>query len=288
MRVVRGACDRLRDPARSPILAWPHGRRVARKPAERLDLDESAAESLRAAWDAAADDWIRWAGAPGHDSYWRFHRALFLPIVPAPGRRTLDLGCGEGRLARDLAALGHRVVAVDGSPRMIEAARAAAPGLSYHVADAGALPLAAASVDLVVAFMSLQDADDLTAAIAECARVLDAGGRLCLAIVHPLNSAGRFAGDEPDSPFVVEGSYLDERRTRDELVRGDLAMTFHSEHRPLRRYVDELGAGGFLVELLREHGMPGWSIDTRRRERWTRIPLFLHIRAVLGGPRDPC
>jgi SAM-dependent methyltransferase len=243
-------------------------------------VDAGEAGTLRAAWDEAADAWVRWARAPGHDSYWRFHRALFLPIVPPPGVRTLDLGCGEGRVARDLAALGHRVVAVDGSPRMIAAAREAAPALDYHVADAASLPLPAGSVDLVVAFMSLQDVDDLTAAVRECARVLTAGGRLCLAIVHPLNSAGSFAGDDPDSPFVVEESYLDERRIRDDLVRDDLAMTFQSEHRPLQRYVDELAEAGFVVELLREHGMPAWSIDTSRRERWRRIPLFLHLRAL--------
>jgi SAM-dependent methyltransferase len=244
-----------------------------------VDADDGG--GLRAAWDEGAEAWIRWARAPGHDSYWRFHRALFLPILPPPGRRTLDLGCGEGRVARDLAALGHDVVAVDGSPRMIAAAREAAPALEYHVADAAALPLRRASVDLVVAFMSLQDVDDLAAAIRECARVLAVGGRLCLAIVHPLNSAGRFAGDEPGSPFIVDGSYLEERRTCDELVRDGLAMTFHSEHRPLQRYVDELAAAGFVVELLREHGMPTWSVDTARRERWRRIPLFLHLRALL-------
>ena len=30
--------------------------------------------TLRDAWDAEADNWVRWARAPGHDSYWRFHR----------------------------------------------------------------------------------------------------------------------------------------------------------------------------------------------------------------------
>jgi hypothetical protein len=55
-------------------------------------VDVGEAGTLRAAWDEAADAWVRWARSPGHDSYWRFHRALFLPIVPPPGARTLDLG----------------------------------------------------------------------------------------------------------------------------------------------------------------------------------------------------
>ncbi|HKC77611.1 MAG TPA: class I SAM-dependent methyltransferase, partial [Gaiellaceae bacterium] len=114
---------------------------------------------LGRAWEENAAAWVEWARAPGHDSYWRFHRDVFLELVPPPVGRTLDLGCGEGRLARDLAALGHDVVGVDASPTMIAAARAAAPGLELHVADAAALPFADASFGLVVAFMSLQDID---------------------------------------------------------------------------------------------------------------------------------
>ena len=93
---------------------------------------------LRDAWERNADDWIRWAREPGHDSYWRFHREAFLRLVPAPGRLTLDVGCGEGRVTRDLKELGHHVVGVDASETMVEAAREADPGGEYAVADAAA------------------------------------------------------------------------------------------------------------------------------------------------------
>src|ERR1039458_10831988 len=79
---------------------------------------------LRDAWDTHANDWIIWARTPGHDSYWRFHRDAFLPLVPPPGRLTIDLGCGEGRVGRDLVRLGHRVLGIDGSPAMTIAAAA--------------------------------------------------------------------------------------------------------------------------------------------------------------------
>jgi SAM-dependent methyltransferase len=55
-------------------------------------------------------------------------RVGFLELVPAAGRATLDLSCGEGRVARDLAARGHRVTGIDTSPTMIEAAGQADPG----------------------------------------------------------------------------------------------------------------------------------------------------------------
>jgi len=80
-------------------------------------------EPLSVGWEAEARQWIQWARTPGHDSYWRFHRDQFLRLLPSPGRQTLDIGCGEGRLARDLKELGHRVVGIDSSPSMVAAAR---------------------------------------------------------------------------------------------------------------------------------------------------------------------
>jgi SAM-dependent methyltransferase len=234
---------------------------------------------LRAAWEEHAGDWVEWARAPGHDSYWQFHRDLFLELVPPPGRRTLDLGCGEGRVARDLKALGHAVVGIDGSNTMLAAARGADPELELHLADAAALPFAEASFDCVVAFMSLQDVDDLGGAVAEAARVLEQDGQLCVAIVHPLSSAGQFEGDEPDSPFVVAGSYLEPSRYADELSRGGLEVTFVSAHRPLEAYTEALTAAGLVIERLRERAIPEHAIAEPRNRRWQRVPLFLHLRA---------
>jgi 2-polyprenyl-3-methyl-5-hydroxy-6-metoxy-1,4-benzoquinol methylase len=98
------------------------------EPLERpLRRTRLAAADLAAAWREHSDEFIAWAREPGHDSYWRFHRDLFLDLLPPPGRRTLDLGCGEGRLSRDLAARGHSMVGVDLAPEMVDAARAADP-----------------------------------------------------------------------------------------------------------------------------------------------------------------
>jgi SAM-dependent methyltransferase len=235
--------------------------------------------SLKDDWEAQAQAFASWARRPGHDSYPRFHRDQFLPLLPAPGRLTLDVGCGEGRLARDLAERGHRVLAVDASLTMVTLARDADAAIPVLRADAAALPLDAACADLVVHFMSLQDIDDMPGAIAEGARVLAAGGRLCLAIVHPLNSAGRFLAESADSPFVIEGSYLDPRRTVDHVARDGLAMTFHSEHRPLAAYAAALERSQLVIEALREHPVPEGAFRRPQGRRWQRVPLFLHLRA---------
>ena len=238
---------------------------------------------LRAAWEKHAVEWARWARTPGHDSYWQFHRDQFMELVPPPEGRTLDLGCGEGRLARHLKALGHHVVAVDASPTLLAAAREADPELELHLADAAALPFEDGSFGLVVAFMSLQDADDLEGAAREGARVLAAGGRLCLAIVHPVNSAGLFETKEPGSPFVIEGSYLETSYYTDKLERDGLTMTFTSAHRPLEAYVEALAGAGLLIERLREPGVPEAAIGQPATRRWQRLPLFLHLRALKPG-----
>ncbi len=237
-------------------------------------------ESLRDAWERHAHDWAAWARRPGFDSYWRFGRDAFHALVPPPGRLTLDVGCGEGRVARDLAARGHRVRGVDGSATLVALAREASPELDFAVADAAALPFADGEADLVVAYMSLQDVDDLGGAVREAARVLEPGGRLCAAIVHPLNSAGAFASDDVASPFVVEDSYLATRRYEDEIESEGLKMTFASEHRPLEAYSRALEAAGFAIEAIREPAVPPGSWDARREARWGRIPMFLYLRAV--------
>ncbi|HZB86656.1 MAG TPA: class I SAM-dependent methyltransferase, partial [Gaiellaceae bacterium] len=132
-------------------------------------------------WEGEAANWIAWARRPGHDSYW-YYGGSFRELLPAPGRRTLDLGCGEGRVARDLAALGYVVTGIDASPAMVSAARAAHPDGEYLVGEAASLPFADASFDLVVAYNSLMDIDDMPGAVREAARVLEPRGRLCICV----------------------------------------------------------------------------------------------------------
>jgi SAM-dependent methyltransferase len=166
---------------------------------------------------------------------------------------------------------------------MVAAARDADPEIEVHLADAAQLPLPDGAFDCAAAFMSLQDVDDLGGFVREAARVLEPGGRLCLAVVHPLNSAGLFRGEMPESPFVVDGSYLDESYYQDEIERRGLALTLVSAHRPLQSYTEALADAGFAIERLREPAIPADAYAEDRSRRWLRIPLFLYIRAVRAG-----
>jgi SAM-dependent methyltransferase len=240
--------------------------------------DSSRATVLRDAWNEHAKEWIDWVRAPDRpDSYWRFHRKRFLPLVPPPGRITLDIGCGEGRVARDLQERGHTVLGVDWSFTMCEAAATYWENCCpVIVGDAAKLPLADASADCAVAFMSLQDIDDLLGAVKEIARVLADGGTLALAIVHPMYSGGTFSpdGGTPDENFVIQRSYFKPELCISSDSRDSLTVTFYREHRPLQAYVQALLEAGFSIDQLHE------LTDEDQGKPLHRVPMFLDILAT--------
>jgi len=223
-------------------------------------------------WEDQARDYIAWVREPGLDSYWRY-RADFLQLVPPAGSATLDVGCGEGRVARDLAGHGHRVTGVDASPTLIEAARQAHPAGVYVLADAADLPFPDASFDLVIAYNSLMDVDDLPGAVREAARVLAPGGRLVLSVLHPANT-GATLGDGAALAFVVDGSYFEVRKDQQEAERGGLHMVFTSYHHPLSSHTGALEEAGFLIEAIREPRAAGADGSV------SALPWHLWIRAV--------
>ena len=216
-------------------------------------------------WEENALAWARFARE--EDVPYSWNGPAFFDLLPPPGRLTVDVGCGEGRVDRDLAARGHRVVGIDSSPTLVRLAREADPAGDYRIGEAASLPLPDEAADLVVAFMSLQDVEHLEGAIGEAARVLERGGRLCFAIVHPVSTAGRF--EDGDATFAIRGSYVDP--SLQAFPMRD-ALDIPSFHRPIEGYSRALEGAGFLIERLRE-------LPTRRRLPG-RIPTFLHVRAL--------
>lgn len=229
--------------------------------------------TLRAAWDDAAAAWVNWARSPELDhAFWHLNLPVLVSLLPAPGDLTLDIACGEGRVARELKSLSHNVVGIEGSPALAQAARDADPDFAVYVADAAAVPLPDDVADLAVASLALMNMDAMEDVVREATRLLRPGGRFCFSIIHPLNSWGD-AGDV---------GYFETVRYAEELERAGHRMTFNDTHRPLSDYFAAIESGGLLVEQIREpvpddEYVAAWP----EVERWRTRPSFLHARAVL-------
>jgi SAM-dependent methyltransferase len=232
-------------------------------------------------WEAEAANWVRWARTPGHDSYWYYRDSFFDEIVPQPGRATLEIGCGEGRVARDLRDRGHRVVGVDTSPTLLRHAKEADAGGRYVLGDAMALPFPDGSFDVAVSYNALMDVDDMAAAVGEAGRVVEPGGRFCVSVTHPVNDAGAFSGRAHDAPFVIVDSYLGRRRFEGTFQRAGMTMTFRGWCYPMEDYARALEGAGFVIERMREPQASEEAVAAggEAELRWRRMPVFLQILA---------
>ena len=164
--------------------AWELARRERRgDPA--ADRDAAALAGVLAARDARTRSWFDSVG-PEWDALRKVFnddalRARAIARLVPPGLCVCDVGTGTGVLALELARLGVRVVAVDHSQRMLDAARAklAAEGIEsveLRRGDAADLPLDDACVDGAFAHMVLHYLPSPADALCEMARIVKPGG----------------------------------------------------------------------------------------------------------------
>lgn len=212
-------------------------------------------------------------------------------IKPQSRERVLDLACGPGALALELARYGCHVYAFDLAERMIALARSAAHrqrDLQTHfgVADAEHLPLPSSRFDLVTCSYSLAGFPALRQVVAEISRVTRPGGRVAiLEVVAPENAGQRAVLSQleqrrsagapvrllcltdllvlfPQMNWLLLDGHVRERRRRleDWLSLGELSRTTGSR-RKLREQVLETAfddSAGLHLE--------------RRRGRWFYYP----------------
>jgi ubiquinone/menaquinone biosynthesis C-methylase UbiE len=227
-------------------------------------------------WEQETENWLRWARTPGFDAYWYYRDAFFDSVLPPPGGRTLEVGCGEGRVARDLAERGHHVTASDSAGGLVRHARDADAASSYLVADGTRLPFRSGCFDLVVAYNVLQVVADMRGTVQECGRVLRSGGRLCFCVAHPVTDMGHWVDDTGPARFTVRSRYFESTRVEDTVERDGLRMTFRGWTYTLEDYARALNDARFAIEIIRE---PTPASDSPYH-LWSELPLFMNVRAV--------
>ncbi|MEK6802169.1 MAG: methyltransferase domain-containing protein [Nitrospirota bacterium] len=149
-----------------------------------------------------------------------------------PGKRVLDVACGTGILARELAAqvgTSGTVAGLDLMPGMVEVAKQIAPNIEWKQGTAEELPFPDQSFDVVVSQFGLMFFPDRTKSLREMLRVLSPRGHLAVAVWDSLDNipaiaaevvllervAGRAAADALRAPFVLGNKADLERLGRD-------------------------------------------------------------------------
>ncbi len=199
----------------------------------------------------------------------------------AGARRVVDVGTGEGQVARLAVRLGAEVVAgVDPTRAQLRAAAERAGGPLYLRASAEHLPFADASFDAAVACLVFEHLPDHVPPISEIARVLAPGGKFVFLLNHPLLQA-------PNSGWVIDhvleeeywrvGPYLPVDVTMEELAPG-VVLPF--VHRPLSQYVNAMARNGLLIERMEEPAPPeGFLAKADEYRAAATIPRLLLLLA---------
>ncbi len=237
-------------------------------------------------WDEHAEWWKRTFTEGADPEY----DGEIIPAVVsqlAGCSRILDIGCGEGQVARALLATvsstgrAPEVVALD--PSFLQLVAAVPPpggdAVRYLQGAGERLPFADNSFDGAFCCLSIEHADDPDAVLAEVARILVPGGVFLLLINHPMYQG-------PDSGFIDDqilgerywrvGPYLREQVSVEE-VDADVAIPF--AHRPLHRYLNPLAVNDVLLTAMFEPPpLAEFLADSIDPELEAAIPRLLVMR----------
>lgn len=246
--------------------------------------NRSVSDELPAAarWERHAR-WWQEAFTDGADAEYT-EQILPLTLRWLAGRGpVLDIGCGEGQVARAVARVRDGpVVGADPTGGQLTVARQRGGGPQYVQAAAGALPFAESSFRDVMACLVFEHIADLDGALAEVARVLLPAGHFVLFLNHPLLQTPNSGWiddhvlDPPEQYWRI-GPYLEEDMTLEEVAPG---VELEFWHRPLSRYVNGLSSVGLVVTHLDEPPPPpGFLARAPEYPQAATIPRLLMIVA---------
>ncbi len=236
-----------------------------------MDTQTDTNEYTRDAWDTNAKIWDERMGEDGND----FFNLLCWPALASfldiqPGRRYLDIACGNGLTSRRLAAQGSQVTAFDFSANMIEKAKAREnPGsrIEYHIADATdeqqLLALGENSFDAALSNMALFDMANIEVLFQILPRLLKPMGIFVFSLTHPCfnNSSSVHIAEESDDGgikmvySVKISRYMTLYHAKGVALRDQPKQQLYFE-RPLQYYLNLGFQNGFVLDGFEERAFP--------------------------------
>jgi ubiquinone/menaquinone biosynthesis C-methylase UbiE len=255
------------------------------------------ADSVRALWDRAADPYAT-GQAMGRD-YYRYE--FFGPAQAdlcghVSGSRLLDVGCGNGYFAREMARRGARVTGIDISPRMIEHARRIereeALGIQYLVADAAHLSVEHfdGPFDVATSCVALQDMPDIGRVFRAVRSVLKPGGRFVASITHPWSDTPfrRWERDEFGAKrWLCVDRYFSEAPVTFVWERWGEKFTTQAYHATLETWIRWILDAGFEIRDLREPRPTEQAVGARPDlANASRVPYYVlfDLRCATRSP----
>ena len=198
--------------------------------------------------------------------------------------RVLDLACGHGPIAREMARRGAKVVGLDVSPRLLARARTSETdeplGIVYVHGDASDVrTLAGEQFDLVVCNFGLSDIDDLDGVCESVTRLLRSNGRFVFSILHPcFPGVADVSGSWPtDAGYYDEGWWIADGRL------SGLRREVGANHRMLSSYLNALIAHDLSIEVVAEP--PPQEDWATRRPGARALPVYLVVRSKPSADR---
>ena len=233
-------------------------------------------------WDEHAQWWIDGFTDGADPEY--VEQIIPFAVEELAGRhKILDLGCGDGQIARALAAQGSDVLGVDPTQLHIDVAIERGGGPQYVLGGATNIPADDESFDAVVACLVFEHIDQMDEAMTEVARVLKPRGQFSFFLNHPLlqTPGSGWIDDhiiDPPEQYWRIGPYLVETESIEE-VEKDVYIRFI--HRPLSRYVNALLANGMSLDRMVEPSPPaGFLARAPEYALAHTVPRLLYLRST--------